>query len=436
MIEDQTQILVKSLTKNLIAGTLVVGTLCVGMVGWAATTELSSAVIASGTLVIDGNAKKVQHLSGGTISELLIKEGQLVEAGQVLVELDATVTNANLASVSKEIVQLEARHARLIAERDEAFSVPISAALLERLSLVEADDAMAAERRLFEDRRNSRGGQKARLREQIVQYHEEISGLDLQQQAKADELALIRKEADGARTLFNKGLSPLTRVNSLDRNTARLRGERGQLMASIAQVRAKISETELQLIQIDHEMRAEVAAEVRDVENKYAELHEQETKALNELKHIKIRSPITGVVHQLTVHTIGAVITPAEVLMEIVPNESELTVEVRISPQDVDQLNLGQNVNLRLTAFNRNTTPQLSGILTRVSADLETDQQTGVNYYRAAAAIPKTEIALLKDLVLVPGMPVETFIVTGNRTVASYFLKPITDHAQHVFRED
>lgn len=426
----------RSLRRNLVAGLATTVLLFGGVGGWAATTNLASAVIAAGTLVVDGNVKKVQHPSGGVVSELLVREGQLVDAGQTLIRLDDTVIRATLDAVSTSLNSLHARQARLEAERDGLATVAAPTVLLSRVSPEIAEIAMRSERRLFEDRRVSREGQKARLAEQARQLEEQIKGLDVQQAAKAREIELIGKELDGQRRLFAQGLTSLNRVNSLDRDGTRLEGERGALVASIAATRGRVSEIELQVLQIDQTMRADVATELRDVENKKAELIEQEVSALEQLKHIEIKAPIAGAVHALSIHTIGGVITSAETLMEIVPQASQLTVEARIAPQDIDQLSIGQAATLRLTAFNRNTTPELEGVLIRISADLETDEHTGSSFYRAGVSISDDERLRLGDLALVPGMPAEAFIRTGDRNVLSYFTKPIRDHATRVFREE
>lgn len=436
MSADETLDLSRSLRRNLMAGAIGTAVLFGGVGGWAATTELSGAVVASGILVVDGNVKKVQHTTGGMVAELLAKEGQAVQAGEIVVRLDATVIRANLASISKNLDALYARLARLEAERDGAATVDVPAALMSRLPHDAADAAMATERRLFADRQVSRNGQKARLREQVLQLNEQIVGLEVQSQAKSREIELIGKELEGQRRLFARGLTSMNRVNSLDRDATRLEGERGQFIASMAATKGRISEIELQLLQVDQSMRADVAAELRDVENKQGELVEKEVAAFDELRHVDIRAPIAGIVHGLSVHTIGGVITPAETLMEIVPENAALTVESRIAPQNVDQLAVGQESMLRMTAFNRNTTPELQGSLVRISADLETDQKTGATFYRAAIAIPEGERQRLQGLTLVPGMPVEVFIRTGDRTVLSYFAKPIRDHANRVFREE
>ncbi|PIP00583.1 HlyD family type I secretion periplasmic adaptor subunit [Pleomorphomonas carboxyditropha] len=437
MSPDTRSHLIRSLRRNLLAGVAGVLMLIGGIGGWAATTELSGAVIATGVLVVEGNAKKVQHPEGGIIDELLVREGQEVLAGEIVVRMDDTSVQAGLSAVEKNILQLLARQARLEAERDGRPDMSPPDALLARLQGEDASVALASERRLFEDRRASRDSQKARLREQIQQLREQIGGVEIQQQAKTKEIELIAKELDGQRSLFAKGLTSLSQVNSLDRSATRLQGERGQLIATTAAARGKIAEIGLQLVQVDQDLRTEVAAELRDVTNQLATLAEDEVTARDRLKHSDVRAPIAGTVHLLAVHTVGGVVTAAETMMEIVPGKDDLTVDARISPQDVDQISVGQPATLRLTAFNRNTTPELAGAVIRVSADLETDRTTGASFYRVGVSIPDEEIARLPvGLSLVPGMPVEAFVTTGNRTVASYLLKPIRDHAGRAFREE
>ncbi|MEI2387032.1 HlyD family type I secretion periplasmic adaptor subunit [Breoghania sp. JC706] len=437
MKETERTILVRSLRRNLLAGFAGILLLFGGIGGWAATAELSSAVVAAGVLVVEGNVKKVQHPEGGIIAKLMVREGQRVEAGETVVLMDDTAARANLAAIEKSITQLLARQARLEAERDGALEAAVSQELRHRLHGDDARLAMANERRLFQDRRASRDGRKARLREQILQLHQQIDGLELQQQAKVREIELIGKELDGQRRLFKLGLTSLSRVNNLDRSTARLHGESGQLKASAAALRGAIAELQLQILQVDREAQTEVAAELRDVANQLATLAEDEVTARNRLAHADVKAPISGVVHLLSVHTVGGVVTAAETLMEIVPRSSVLTVEARVSPQDIDQISTGLPTTLRLSAFNRNTTPELTGSIIRVSADLETDQATGTNFYRAAIRIPDHELRRLPSgLALLPGMPVEAFIRTGDRTVLSYLVKPIQDHASRVFREE
>jgi HlyD family secretion protein len=435
MQNDQESTLTHSLSRHLRLGMISLVVLLGGGLAWAICTDLSSAVIASGSLAVEGSVKKIQHPTGGVVAELLVKEGQQVAAGDVLLRLDATLPAASQAIVSKSLNQAWARQARLEAERDNANEVTVPKELLMRMSADEARAVMASEQQLFLDRRASREGQKKQLRERIRQLNDTIVGHDLQQQSKTEEIELIDKEYQAVKKLFDKGMMTLDRVNALARGMTRLRGERGQLMAAIAEARGKIAETDLQRLQVDQTFRSEVSEELRDLLARQGELVEREISAKDQLKRIDITSPIAGRVQQLTVHTVGGVISPAEGLMQIVPADDELLVEAKISSQDIDQVSLGQDAILRLSAFNRSTTPELSGTVVRLSADLIQDERTGVGFYRAGIRIPRSEMAKLQGLALVPGMPVESMIKTGSRSVMSYLLKPISDHAQRAFRE-
>jgi HlyD family secretion protein len=274
------------------------------------------------------------------------------------------------------------------------------------------------------------------LAERASQLNEEIGGLTSQIAAKEREIELINEELVGVRELWEKKLVPIQRVNELDRQAARLEGERGQLVAAIAQAKGRISEIELQVIQIDQDMRSEVAEELREIQAKTAELVERQIAAEDQLRRIEIRAPQSGRVHQLAVHTVGGVIGPGDVLMLVVPVADDLTVEVKIAPQDIDQVHIGQPAVLRFSAFNQRTTPEVDGEVTRVSADLTVDQRTGLSYYTARIGLVAGGIQRLEGFVLAPGMPVEAFIQTGERTVLSYLTKPLTDNAMRSFRGD
>lgn len=414
---------------------------CFGLVfgfgGWAATARLAGAVIAPGTIVVDSNLKKVQHPTGGVVGELHVRNGDRVETGDILARLDDTVTRANLAVVVKSIDELDGRRARLEAERDDIESVTFPEAIAGRAEQdIGVSKIIAGERRLFEARRTARAGQKAQLAQRIVQLEEEIEGLSAQAQSKEKQIGLIRDELKGVSELYAKNLVPLTRLVSLQREEARLEGERGQIIASAAQARGKISEIKLQIIQLDQDLRSEVLKELREIEGKYGELVERKVAAEDQLKRIEIRSPQAGVVHQLEVHTVGGVISPGEVLMLIVPQADALIVEAQVAPQDIDHATVGQEAVVRFSAFNQRTTPELFGTVTRVSADLSKDPQSGLTYYTARVALPNSELARLGSLKLVPGMPAEVHIQTGERTALSYFIKPLADQIARAFKEE
>jgi HlyD family secretion protein len=424
----------RSIRRHLLGGLAVVALLAGGVGGLAATTELAGAVIAPGVMVVDTNVKKVQHPTGGVVGELRVRDGDRVKAGDVVVRLDETITQANLAIVVKSLNEMQARLARLEAERDDAASIDFPADLLARSKNVEVVRSIEGERNLFNFRRKARAGQKAQLAERIAQLREEIQGLTGQVAAKKREIELIGQELEGVRELWRKNLVQIQRVTALERDAARLEGERGQLIAATAQSKGKTSEIELQIIQIDQDLRSEVAKELREVQAKIAELVERKVAAEDQLKRIDIRAPQDGMVHQLNVHTVGGVITAGEAMMLIVPEADALTVEAKLAPQDIDQVHPGQAAALRFSTFNQRTTPELKGTVTRVSADLTTDQRTGASYYTVRISIPENEVARLGGLKLLPGMPLETFIQTGDRTVLSYLTKPLTDQIMRSFR--
>jgi HlyD family secretion protein len=424
-----------SIRRHMLTSLAVMVLLAGGLGGWAMTTELSGAVVTSGLLVVDSNVKKVQHPTGGVVGELRVRDGDRVKAGDLLVRLDETVTRANLAIVIKSLDELAARQARLEAERDSEETIDFPALLTSRAANPDVARIMVGEEKLFELRKVARRGQKAQLRERVGQLQEEIQGLTGQAAAKKNEIALIGRELDGVRYLWNKNLIPISRLTALEREAVRLDGERGHLIASIAQAKGKMTETELQIIQIDQELRSEVAKELREIQAKTAELVERKVAAEDQLMRVELRSPLDGIVHQLAVHTIGGVITASEPLMLIVPEADELTVEVRLAPQSIDQVTIGRPATLRFSAFNQATTPEINGLVTRVSADVIQDQKNNTAYYTVRIGISTAEAARLNGLKLIPGMPVDAFIQTGDRTVMSYLVKPLQDQVQKAFRE-
>ena len=273
------------------------------------------------------------------------------------------------------------------------------------------------------------------LKERIAQLQEQIDGLELQASAKADEILLIQDELTGVEQLWRKNLVPITRVTALRREETRLRGERGQLISNVAQAKGRISETLLQIIQIDQDLRSEVSKELREIQAKASELVERKTAAEDQLKRIEIRAPQDGIVLESKVHTVGGVIPAGDAIMLIVPESDNLLVEAKVNPHDIDQVQVGQSAVLRFSAFNLRTTPEINGTITRISADTTTDQRTGQNYYTTRIAMTKDEIARLGDVKLIPGMPVEAFVQTGERTVMSYLIKPLQDQFMRTFRE-
>jgi len=406
-----------------------------GLGGWAATTEFFGAIIAPGQLVVDSNSRKVQHPTGGIVGELLVRDGAVVKAGTIVVRLDDTQTRANLTIVVKALDELSAREARQQAERTGADTVSFPEALLSRLSDPDVEKAITGERQLFETRKSFREGQKAQLRERSAQLQQEITGYDAQILSKQKQVDWIIKELEGVRDLWEKNLVPIMRLTALERERERLTGETGQLTAAIAQAKGKIIENELQILQIDENMRTEVGKELAEIRAKSSELVEKRIAAEDQLRRVDIRAPIDGLVHQLAVHTVGGVIAPGEPIMLIVPQSDTLFVEAKIAPQDIDQIRIGQPAILRFVAFNQRTTPELNGSVTRISADVSEDPKTGMRFYTIRISVQEDEIDRLGGARLVPGMPVEALIQTSPRTVLSYFVKPFQDNLSRSFRE-
>jgi len=426
-----------SIQRYMIVGIAIVGFVTFGIGGWATTSELTGAVIGQGVLVVDSSVKKVQHPTGGVVGELRVREGDKVLAGDILLRLDETQTLANATIVSKSFDELVARQARLEAERDNADQITFPKLLLERTRdpASEAARAIAAERSLFDLRRQARGGQKAQLKERSAQLQEEIKGYLGQAEAKQREVDFIHKELEGVRTLWEKKLVPMNRLTALERDTARLEGERSQLSGMTAQAKGKIAEIELQIIQIDQDLRTEVGKDLIETRSKISELAERKTAAVDQLYRIDIRAPQSGRVHQLTVHTVGGVISPGEQIMLIVPDADALAVEVKIAPRDIDQVYVGQTASMRFAAFDQKTTPEIEGEVSLVSADLTQDQRTGTSYYTARVLLRPEELARLGNAKLLPGMPVDVFIKTPGRTALSYLIKPLRDQAERAFKE-
>ena len=424
-----------SIRRHQLAGLSVVLLVAGGIGSWAATTEISGAVIAPGVLVVDTHVKKVQHPTGGVIGEILVRDGDPVEAGDSLVRLDDTITRSRHAILTRRLIELKARKARLEAERDGQETVTVPDDLSAQMTNPIVAYVMTGETRLFEVRRSSRMGQEAQLRQRIEQLKQEISGLESQAVAKAEELVLIQRELESARELWAKDLMPISKFTSIEREATRVAGERAKLISEIARTKAQVTETELQIIQIQHNLASEVTRELGDIDAAIGEYFERKVAAEDELQRIDIRAPQAGVVHQSIAHTVGGVINAGEVVMLIVPESDDLTIEAKASPADIDQLEVGQSAMLRLSALNQRTTPEISGSVTHVSADVATDQRSGSSYYIVRVAMNAAEVARLGNVALVPGMPVEVFIKTDDRNVLSYLVKPLTDQIARAFRE-
>jgi HlyD family secretion protein len=412
-----------------------------GVGGWASTTYIAGAVIANGTVEVESSVKKVQHPSGGIVREILVKDGSEVETGQTLMRLDDTLTRATLGVVQSQLDLYAAREARLLAERDGLGSVAFPTATQNRPAGQIGETAIAGEQRLFQSRREGHEGQRAQLRERIAQIGEEIGGLTAQQKSKDSEIKFIGEELAGTMELYKKNLVTIARYVQMQRDQARLLGERGQLVADIARSRGKIAETELQILQLDQDFRTDVLKDLRETQAKIAELQERQNAAADELRRTDIRAPQAGVVYQLQVHTIGGVIAKGDTVMQIAPRADPLIVEAKVAPQDIDQVAVGASVRVRIGAGNRRTTPDIEGRVSVVSPDLTREPAAppaggqAQQYYMARVDLSEADINSIGDLQLVPGMPAEIYIRTQDRTPLDYLLKPLHEQIARTFRE-
>lgn len=424
-----------SVTPYIIGGLFVVALLVGVLGGWGAVAHIAGAVIAQGTVVVDSNVKKVQHPTGGVVGLIRVKDGDVVQANDLLIRLDDTVTRANLAVVTKQLDEIAVRQTRLRAEQNEQLGMTPPPAIEARMSEPELRGIFESERSLFDSRRRGRNSQRAQLRERIAQLGQEVAGLTAQHGAKVKEATYTRLDLDGLEKLEIMQLTTSQRLTLSRRDLARLEGEQAQLIAQMAQVRGKVAETELQILQIDLDMRTEVSKELRELQAKEAELAERRIAAQDQLNRVEIRAPLAGIVHQSAVHTVGGVIAASEALMVIVPEADKLVIEARISPQDIDQVQAGQDAFIRFTAMNLRTTPEVMAKLDRVSADLSKEQQTGATYYVARLTVTEDELRKLGTSRLQPGMPAEVQLKTGDRTALSYLWKPVEDQFARAFRE-
>jgi len=415
----------------------VLGVALVGGVGgWAATTTLSNAVVGEGTVIIDDNVKKVQHLTGGIVSELLVKEGTHAKAGDVLLRLDGTALKANLGIMNSTLTQLYTRRARLQAERAGLSSLTIDDIAASGVDVKTSKLLVEGELQLFQTRRSALAGMKKQLEERKGQLAEEIEGHTIQLKAIEDATKLIDEEYQAINSLYEKQIVTMQRVNSLKRQRVELDGNRGQRMAARAQAEGRINEINLQILQLDEDRRSENAKDLTEVEANVAEMEERRVAVLDQLKRLDVRAPMDGRIYQLAVHTVGGVVNPGEALMLLAPDTRSLTVEAKIATRNIDQITPGQKVDVRFSAFDQRTTPEVEGEIVSISPDIVVDQRSGISFYPVRVKPSPESLAGLKNLALYPGMPAEVFIKVADRSVVSYFMKPLTDQISYTFREE
>ncbi len=417
-------------------GLLVLVVLLGGFGGWAMLTRIAGAVVAPGLVEVDRNRQVVQHPDGGVVAEILVKEGETVVAGQPLVRLDGSLVGSELAIVEAQFFDLQARRGRLEAERDGKDRVSYPAELValapqraDLAALIEGQD------RLFEARRASRASEADQLRKRRDQIASQIDGIVAQRRALDEQIALLGRELADQRSLLDRGLAQASRVLALERENARLLGQAGELDSSRAEAEGRQTEIDIQIARLDSSLREEANTELRDLDYRELELAERRRALSEQIARLEVRAPVSGKVLALQVTTPRSVIRPADPMLYIVPQDRPLVIAARVSPVNIDEVRVGQPVGLRFAAFDSRTTPELFGQITALSADALTDEATQARYYRAEVTLDPGQVLRLGELALVPGMPVEVFIRTGERTPLAYLLKPFSDYLARAFRE-
>ncbi len=403
---------------------------------WAAFAPLASAAIAPGKVILSGSKKSIQHLEGGVIDEILVREGQKVEKGEALIRLNETASRARLDLFRKQYYTAVASEARLIAERDSLDEISYPSSLEESDEHKEAiKEVVQSQTRLFESRRATIRGQKKVLLQKKEQFKKEILGLRAQISSASKQIRLLNEEIGAMRKLLSQGNAQKPRLLALQRQQADLEGERGQHRARISRAEQSIAESDLQIINTQNEFANRVSTEMREVVDKLADLQERIKASVDVMDRIVIEAPLSGIITALQVHTVGGVIRSGDTIMEIVPID-ELVVEAQVSPQDIDVVRKGLEARVMLSAYAARRVPPVAGTVIQVSPDRFEDKRTGMPYYSVRIKIDEESLADHEGIEMTPGMPADALIVTGERSVLSYLMTPISDSFRKAFREE
>lgn len=403
---------------------------------WAYFANLSGAVIAQGQVAVLGKPKTIQHLDGGIVSEINIDNGDSVSKGEILVRLDDVLLKANLNIYQSRLLEGVAQLARLVAERDARSDITWSDEVLKLFDLEIGPAVKQGQQKLFEARQATRQGQVSQLREKIKQFQNQISGIKALKVSRKAQLGFLDEELKGIRSLNEKGLAPKSQLMALERQREEIIGQMAEQDAELARIQNSIAETEIQILQIDREFRQTVLTEIRQIEQEVNDMTQQLYATVEKLKRIEIKAPVSGIIHELAVFTIGGVIGPGAAVLQIIPQNEGFEIEANVEPQFVDELYLGQPATLRFSAFNQRTTPELNGTVKGISPNVVINEQTGISFYKIRLTVSKAELTRLKGQPLIPGMPVESFIKTRERTALNYLLKPLLDQINRAFKEE
>ncbi|MBY0354346.1 MAG: HlyD family type I secretion periplasmic adaptor subunit [Rickettsiales bacterium] len=406
------------------------------LVFWSAVAPLNSAAIAGGNVILDSNKKTIQHLEGGIVDQIYVREGEFVEKGQKLIRLDETSAKARYDLLKAQFISFKAAEARLLAERDNSPEIVFSKELLglESSNNIVREN-LDSQRRLFESRRRNVEGKISVLQQKIEQTKREIQGLNAQQASTSEQIRLLRDELAGVRTLYASNNISKQRLRALEREEANMSGESGEYIAMISRAEQSIAEADIQILNTRNDVQKEVVEELRETQTQLADLEERIRASADMFDRIVVSAPLAGTITDLRVHTVGGVITPGEKIADIIPQDDKLVIEAKVQPQDIDVVRTGLVARVRLSAYKTRKVPPVDGIVRYVSADRFTDERTGISYYLARIEIDEKELKALKEVELYPGMPAEVLIVTGERTLLAYLFSPITESFSKAFRE-
>lgn len=417
------------------AGLILIAVTFLGLGGWASVAPISQGAVASGRVIVESQRKAVQHLEGGIIRAIHVRDGDLVNEGDVLLELEDTRSRAQSDIVSGQLNAYRALEARLLAERDGLDRIAFPPALMDAASDPEMAKILDGQRDLFSARRTAMEGQKTILVQRIGQLEKMAAGLRSQIASKNEQLAFLNEEISGLKLLYEKGLAPKARLLALQRAASEAEGERGKHLADMASAQLQIGETRLEVIQMEKAFREQVVNELRETQARISDLYEQQRAARDVLERTRIRAPVTGTIVGLEVHTEGGVINPSETVLEIVPRDRRLIVQARIQTRDIDLVARGAETEVRLLPFKQRRLPILLGRVASVSADTLEDERTGEVYYTANVEIAPEEMRKLEGLTLVPGMPTDVIIKAGEATALEYLISPLSDALARSFKE-
>ena len=403
---------------------------------WASTAPLAGAALSTGVVIATGQNKVVQHLEGGIIDEILVKEGERVESGQIVIRLSRATAAATLQRYRLQFDTYRALRARYRAEISEADEITFPEDLLEKTSDPEVAEIIETQKEEFEALRDELQSEIAIFEKRRAANEEEITGIEAQRASQTEQLSLIREEMEATKTLLDQGLAPKSRYLALQRKSSELEGNQGQLTSRIARAKQTIAETEQEIIQLKKERRRTSITELRDVQTKLSDVQQQMKAAAEIVRRIEVRAPVNGIVVKLHHNTKGGVVAPGEAILELLPGDASLLVEARVRPEDIDVVHAGRPAKLRFTSLRQRITPTLTGVVQYVSADRLTDEATNTSYYAARIKLDPEIPKEFENIEITPGMPVEVYVETRERTALQYFLGPISDSFARSFLED